>query len=161
MNIVKINNKHETMVDLELQLATNAKTLPHPSQFKEWVRVILTDKILNNVELTIRIVDEEEIKNLNYRYRNKQSVTNVLSFPVKLEVCIDYSMLGDIVICAPVIELQAKQQNKDLLAHWAHMVVHGVLHLLGYDHENDSDAIEMEELEIELMEKLGFPSPYE
>ncbi len=158
--IVKLKSKQEMTVDLELQIATNAKTLPHPAQFKEWVSVILANRINTNAELTIRIVDEEEIISLNYRYRNKNNSTNVLSFPVKLETHLDYNMLGDIVICASVVELQAKQQNKVLLAHWAHMVVHGILHLLGYDHENELEANEMENLEIELMQQLGFLSPY-
>ena len=159
--IIKITSQNKMTVDLELQIATNAKTLPHPAQFKEWVSVALTNRIPNNTELTIRIVDEEEIISLNYNYRNKNYSTNVLSFPVNLdETNINYNILGDIVICAAVVELQAKQQNKELLSHWAHMVVHGTLHLLGYDHKNELEANEMESLETELMHKLGFSSPY-
>jgi len=152
-------------VELELQIATNAKTLPHPSQFKEWVGVVLSDRLSsleneNDVELTIRIVDEEEIIDLNYRYRHKNGSTNVLSFPVEVDVDFNYYVLGDIVICAAVVELEAKQQNKELLSHWAHMVVHGILHLLGFDHENEVEAHKMENIEISLMKKLGFSSPY-
>ena len=152
-------------VELELQIATNAKTLPHPSQFKEWVGVVLSDQIthlenLNDVELTIRIVDEDEMVDLNYRYRHKNGSTNVLSFPVEVDVDFNYYVLGDIVICAAVVELEAKQQNKELLSHWAHMVVHGILHLLGFDHENEVEAHKMENIEISLMKKLGFSSPY-
>ena len=152
-------------VELELQIATNAKTLPHPSQFKEWVGVVLSDQIthlenLNDVELTIRIVDEDEMIDLNYRYRHKNGSTNVLSFPVQVDVDFDYHVLGDIVICAAVVELEAKQQNKELLSHWAHMVVHGILHLLGFDHENELTARRMENIEISLMKQLGFLSPY-
>ena len=158
--IVKIKSQNEMTVDLELQIATSAKTLPHPAQFKEWISVVLTNRISDNTELTIRIVDEEEIINLNYRYCNKNTSTNVLSFPVNFDSNIEYNILGDIVICASVVELQAKQQNKELLAHWAHMVVHGALHLLGFDHQNKSEAEEMERLEIELMQQLGFLSPY-
>ena len=158
--IVKIKSQNEMTVDLELQIATSAKTLPHPAQFKEWISVVLTNRIPDNTELTIRIVDEEEIINLNHRYCNKNTSTNVLSFPVNFDSNIEYNILGDIVICASVVELQAKQQNKELLAHWAHMVVHGALHLLGFDHQNKSEAEEMEKLEIELMRQLGFLSPY-
>ena len=152
-------------VELELQIATNAKTLPHPSQFKEWVGVVLSDRFsnlenANDVELTIRIVDEEEIIDLNYRYRHKNGSTNVLSFPVEVDVDFNYYVLGDIVICAAVVELEAKQQNKELLSHWAHMVVHGILHLLGFDHENELTARRMENIEISLMKQLGFLSPY-
>lgn len=159
-------------VELELQIATTAKTLPHPSQFKEWVRVVFSDHAiavnknkLNNIEITIRIVDEEEITDLNYHYRHKQGTTNVLSFPSeKIPPVIaeefDYNLIGDIVICAAVVEHEAKQQNKELLSHWAHMVIHGILHLLGYDHEKEQEAYLMENIEIDLMKQLGFLSPY-
>lgn len=156
-------------VELELQIATNAKTLPHPSQFKEWVGVVFSNNILTsknpaNLELTIRLVDEEEIIDLNGTYRHKAEPTNVLSFaeciPEQLEKKLNYNVLGDIVICASVVESEAKKQNKELLSHWAHMVIHGILHLLGYDHENLQEANEMENLEINLMKQLGFTSPY-
>lgn len=156
-------------VELELQIATNAKTLPHPSQFKEWVGVVFSNKLLtskdvSNLELTIRIVDEQEIIDLNGLYRHKNELTNVLSFseciPDQLEKELNYNVLGDIVICASVVEREAKKQNKELLSHWAHMVVHGILHLLGYDHENSQEANEMENIEINLMKQLGFTSPY-
>jgi probable rRNA maturation factor len=162
-------------VELELQIATTAKTLPHPSQFKEWVGVIFAKQeiTLNNplyanklsvmaddLEITIRIVDEPEITHLNNRYRHKNLPTNVLSFTCEIEQEFNYNLLGDIVICAPVVEYEAKQQDKDLLSHWAHMVIHGTLHLLGYDHQLEAEAIEMEKIEINLMKQLGFASPY-
>ena len=156
-------------IELELQIATNTKTLPHPSKFKEWVGVVfsnnnITAKHLDNLELTIRIVDQEEIIDLNYRYRHKKGSTNVLSFSGYLvesvEDGLEYNVLGDIVICAAVVEYEAKKQNKELLSHWAHMVVHGILHLLGYDHENEQEADIMENMEIILMHQLGFESPY-
>lgn len=148
-------------VDLELQIATNVKTLPHPSQFKEWVRVVFSNdleelKNFTNLELTIRIVDKQEIIDLNTRYRNKNVPTNVLSFPGYIEEKFDYHVLGDIVVCATVIEEEAKQQNKELLEHWAHMVIHGILHLLGYDHQNIIDANKMENLEVNLLNQIGF-----
>lgn len=152
-------------IDLELQIATNIKTLPHPSQFKKWVKVVFSNhfykvKHLKDLELTIRIVDEVEIKQLNHKYRNKNKVTNVLSFEGTIATAFDYYVLGDIIICAAVIEREAQQQRKELLSHWAHMVIHGILHLLNYDHEDPAEAAEMEQAEIVLMKKLGFSSPY-
>ena len=153
-------------LNLELQIVTNVKTLPHPSQFKKWVKAIVSHdidkfKAAEDLDLTIRVVDEEEMINLNSKYRNNPKPTNVLSFEGQVATEFNYNLLGDIVICANVIEEEARQQNKDLLSHWAHMVIHGVLHLLGYDHEHPVEAEEMEFLEIELMRKLGFASPYE
>lgn len=161
-NVVNLYNNN-MVVDLELQIATTTKTVPHPALFKTWMSVILANRLDTNAELTIRIVDEEEMIQLNARYSNKNKVTNVLSFPIHFESDLDgldSDILGDIVICAEVVELEAKQQNKELLSHWAHMVVHGVLHLLGFDHQNTIEANEMETLEIDLMQQLGFPSPY-
>lgn len=168
-NIVNLYNNNNMFVNLELQIATTTKTVPHPSLFKNWVSVILADRLDTDVELTIRIVDEQEMIQLNHKYRNKNKVTNVLSFPAELDDFedfpteadyLEYNVLGDIVICAQVIEKEAKQQEKDLLAHWAHMVVHGVLHLLGFDHQNVVEAEEMEYIETKLMQQLGFSSPY-
>ena len=146
-------------IDLELQIASQIKTLPHPAQFREWITVIL-NKRLTTAELTIRVVDEEEIKDLNKQYRNKEGATNVLSFPYEPYPGIATRLLGDIVICAPVVEKEAQAMNKPLLEHWAHMIVHGTLHLLGFDHEDDIDAKVMENLETEIMVKLGFSPPY-
>ncbi len=113
-----------------------------------------------NSELTIRIVDEEEMKELNMRWRGIDNSTNVLSFPAGDNI-IAPELLGDIAICAPVIEKEAIEQNKSQDAHWAHMVIHGVLHLLGYDHTNNDDAEIMESLEIKILNTLNFPNPYE
>lgn len=146
-------------IELELQIASDAKMLPHPAQIREWVSLTLWQR-LDNAELTIRIVDEEESAHLNFQYRNKRGATNVLSFPYKTLPNIKHSILGDIVICAPVVAKEAAQQGKSLLSHWAHMVIHGILHLLGFNHELDPEANEMETLETALMIKLGFPPPY-
>ncbi len=146
-------------IELELQIASNAKTLPHPAQIREWVSLTLYNRVETG-ELTIRIVDEEESAGLNQQYRNKLGPTNVLSFPYDPEPGIASRLLGDIVICAPVVEQEALEQNKSLLAHWAHMVIHGTLHLLGYTHEFDKEAAEMESLETELLLRLNFPPPY-
>ncbi len=146
-------------IELELQIATDAKTLPHPAQIREWVHLTLYNRI-ETAELTIRIVDEAESTTLNQQYRHKPGPTNVLSFPYDPEPGVASRLLGDIVICAPVVEQEAISQNKSLLAHFAHMVIHGLLHLLGYTHEFDIDAAEMENLETELLLRLNFPPPY-
>lgn len=146
-------------IDLELQIASKVKTLPHPAQFREWVSAAIGDEI-NTGELTIRVVDEEEMSKLNLQFRNKKGPTNVLSFPYEPHPAVASRLLGDIVICAPVIEKEAKKHNKELLAHWAHMIVHGILHLMGYNHEEDDDAHEMENLETDILVNLGYEPPY-
>ena len=149
-------------IELELQIASNAKTLPHPSQFREWISVALLDEV-EETELTIRIVDKEEMTELNEQYRNKKGPTNVLSFIGSMEhegTKINDDYLGDIVICAPIIEKEAAENDKELLAHWAHIVIHGALHLLGHDHNKDKEAKTMQQLETKLLAKLGYPPPY-
>lgn len=146
-------------INLELQIASTIQTLPHPAQFKEWVGAALWNR-LDTGELTIRIVDEEEITRLNEQYRGKKGPTNVLSFPYDPMPGITVNLLGDIVICAPLVEAEAHEQHKILLAHWAHLVVHGCLHLLEFNHEYPAEAVEMENLETEILLKLGFPPPY-
>jgi len=146
-------------IELELQIASNIKTLPHPAQFREWISVTLFQR-LDTAELTIRIVDEEEGAALNEQYREKQGATNVLSFPYQPMPGVASRLLGDIVICAPIVEKEAEEHNKPLISHWAHMVIHGTLHLLGYNHEVESEAIEMETLETAILLQLGFEPPY-
>lgn len=133
---------------------------PTPQQIEQWAVAALTFKKPNS-ELCIRIVDEAEMTTLNDRYRNKNQPTNVLSFPADIPEEVETGLLGDIAICAPVIESEAVEQNKDLLAHWAHMVVHGCLHLTGYDHVADDEAMMMEATEIGILAALGYPNPYE
>jgi len=108
----------------------------------------------------VRIVDEAEITALNRQYRGKDGATNVLSFPFEAMAGVETGQLGDVVICAPVVAAEAVTQGKSLQAHWAHIVMHGVLHLLGYDHHRDAEAQEMEALETRLLASLGFPDPY-
>lgn len=146
-------------IELELQIASDAQTLPHPSQFRDWIGMTLADKY-DNVEMTIRIVDIDEMTMLNQTYRKKIGPTNVLSFPAEISSEFEINLLGDIVICAPVVQREAEDADIDLLAHWAHMVVHGTLHLLGFDHENDEEAEVMEKLETQILTKLGYPAPY-
>lgn len=113
-----------------------------------------------NEDMTIRVVDSNESQQLNHQYRGKDKPTNVLSFPSDLPEEIGINLLGDLVICAPVVAEEAKQQSKPLLAHWAHMVIHGTLHLQGYDHIEDDQAEAMEALEIKLLQGLNFANPY-
>ena len=111
-------------------------------------------------EVTVRIVDEAESNELNLTYRGKDKPTNVLSFPFEAPPGLELPLLGDLVICRQVVEREAEEQGKPLMAHWAHMVVHGSLHLLGYDHIDDEEAEEMEQLERDIMQELGFADPY-
>ena len=137
---------------LAVQYASDAETIPTRPQFRRWVKSALKKE----AEITLRIVDEPEGMDLNKQFREKASATNVLTF-----VYDDTAPLsGDIVLCAPVVETEASDQHKSLLAHYAHLTVHGVLHLQGYDHEDDDDAKIMEQLETEIVIKLGFGNPY-
>ena len=146
-------------IHVELQYAFRDKNIPGSSVIKSWVRAALCD-LRKNAELTVRIVDKDEMAELNQRWRQASGTTNVLSFPATGTESIVPDLLGDIVICAPVVEKEAQQQNKSLTGHWAHMVIHGVLHLLGYDHNEENDAEIMENLEIQILAKLGIENPY-
>lgn len=145
---------------LDLQLAVEDDSqLPSEQDFQSWLDYTLT-QFQPDSELTIRIVDSEESHQLNHDYRGKDKPTNVLSFPFEVPPGVEINLLGDLVICKQVVEDEAVQQQKPLTAHWAHMVVHGSLHLLGYDHIQDEEAEEMESLETEIMQGLGFEDPY-
>ncbi len=134
------------------------KNIPEKSQFETWVEHVLpADKYW---ELVLTIIDEENMAELNQQFRNKSGATNVLSFPAQIPEGIDVPLLGDIIICAPVVAREAEEQQKQLLHHWAHLTIHGTLHLLGYDHMDLTEAVAMEQLEINAMETLGFPNPY-
>ena len=144
---------------LDIQSASTSEDAPDEQSIKRWVGAVI-DSNQGDTELSVRIVDEPEGKLLNETYRGTSGATNVLSFPFENQTPEPLPLIGDIVVCAPIVQREAKQQNKDLNAHWAHMIIHGVLHLLGYDHQNDSEAAVMEGLETEIMQKLGFPPPY-
>ncbi|WP_076543108.1 rRNA maturation RNase YbeY [Shewanella sp. UCD-KL21] len=147
-------------LDLDLQIAVaDSSKLPSQSEFELWVTTALGNTMAQ-AELTIRIVENTESQQLNNTYRGKDKPTNVLSFPFEAPPGIELPLLGDLIISAEVVELEANQQNKPLVAHWAHMVIHGCLHLLGYDHIIDNEAEEMESLETQLIEGLGFSNPY-
>lgn len=133
---------------------------PGDEVIQQWVEQVLGAENKHDAELTVRIVDESESAALNEEYRHKSNSTNVLSFPFECPEEIELNLLGDLVICAPVVEREAKQQGKNSQAHWAHMLVHGILHLLGYDHIEEVDAQQMEAREIEILESMGFSNPY-
>jgi probable rRNA maturation factor len=148
------------MLELDLQVATLAADLPSVAQFRAWCEIALRQRAADS-ELTIRLVDEAEGLELNHTYRQRDYATNVLSFPADVpDGLLDIPLLGDLVICVPVVEREALEQEKTPEAHWAHLVIHGCLHLLGYDHIDDDEAEEMEALERTLLAELGHPDPY-
>ncbi|MBF7730921.1 rRNA maturation RNase YbeY [Pseudomonas sp. N040] len=149
------------MLELDLQLASTAPDLPSAADFRRWCELALRQRTADS-ELTIRLVDEAEARELNHTWRHKDYATNVLSFPADIpDGLLDIPLLGDLVICAPVVAREAAEQGKTLPAHWAHLVIHGCLHLLGYDHIDEAEAEEMETLERELLAELGHPDPYD
>ncbi|WP_448213311.1 rRNA maturation RNase YbeY [Colwellia sp. MEBiC06753] len=148
------------MITVDIQRAINEENLPTDQDFQLWAEAALLP-YNKPFELTIRIVDETESQTLNHTYRAKDKPTNVLSFPFEVPDGIELDLLGDLVICAEVVDQEAHEQHKTLNAHWAHMTIHGCLHLLGFDHISDEEAEEMEALEIDILQKLGFNNPYE
>ena len=145
---------------VDLQVATeNIEGLPTEEQIVQWATAAVQPEG-DEVEMTVRIVDEAESHELNLTYRGKDRPTNVLSFPFECPDQVELPLLGDLVICRQVVEREAAEQEKPLMSHWAHMVVHGSLHLLGYDHIEDNEAEEMESLETQIMQGLGFDDPY-
>ena len=139
-------------LDITIQIASELANIPAKLQFKKWAKAALrVDTVV-----TIRIVDAQEALELNSTYRGKDYATNVLTFPLTEEPI----LMGDIIICAPVVAAEAGTQNKDLMAHYVHLTVHGMLHLCGFDHENEYQAELMESLEITILQKLGYANPY-
>ena len=130
----------------------SGEQMPSVAQFRKWARSALAV----DAEITLRIVDELEGRTLNRTYRGKDYATNVLTFPLTEEPL----LMGDIILCAPVVAKEAQDQHKSLQAHFAHLTIHGVLHLQGYDHETEPQAELMEANEIRMMRKLGYADPY-
>jgi probable rRNA maturation factor len=140
-------------LSLAVQYASVAKHVPTRAQLRRWIKAALQC----NVNITLRIVDEPEGRALNKKFRGKDYATNVLTFTYDDAE----PMSGDVVICAPVVEKEAREQRKELLAHYAHLAIHAILHLQGYGHERDADAAEMESRETAIMLKLGYADPYQ
>lgn len=153
-------SNHPTSIHVDVDNACEADDVPSDELFLYWSTCAL-EGLRAQAEIAIRIVDETESAALNTQYRQKTSATNVLSFPSDLpEDCIP-PILGDLAICAAVVAREAHEQQKPLLAHWAHMVIHGVLHLSGFDHIDDSEAEIMETREVAILKTLGFADPYQ
>jgi len=149
------------MLELDLQLASDTAELPAEADFRRWCELALQQRSADS-ELTIRIVDESEARELNHTWRHKDYATNVLSFPADIpDGLLDIPLLGDLVICAPVVAREAADQGKGQRRLTGHLVIHGCLHLLGYDHIEDAEAEEMEALERKLLAELGHPDPYD
>ncbi len=150
------------MYQIIIQCLVAKEQAPKPALLRKWAKAALSAQ-LDSAEVTLRIVEKTEMTELNSMYRKKQGPTNVLSFPADLpdDIEMDMPILGDIVICADVVNNEAAAQGKTKDAHWAHMIVHGIYHLLGHDHEKDDEAEVMEQLEIATLQKLGFGNPYE
>jgi len=160
-------------VEVDVQYASVEADLPNKKTLSHWINVALSSipieqtgdlpgKILrqHQVEMTIRLVDEAEATQLNETWRGGVGPTNVLSFPFECPPGVNMPLLGDIIICVPLVAHEATEQNKSLSAHWTHLVIHGTLHLLGYDHIAESQAQIMENLEIRILHDLGYPNPY-
>ncbi len=147
------------MNQIEIQAVFESEGQPDQQQIQLWVDTALDD-YGQDTEIVVRIVDEQESAELNEQYRHKSGPTNILSFPVDVPEGIELDLLGDLVICAPVVEKEALEQDKLLAHHWAHIIVHGVLHLLGYDHIDDDEAELMENKEIAILNKLHINNPY-
>ena len=143
------------MLELDLQLATDGQH-PDEAQLRRWCELALRQRTADS-ELTIRLVDEAEGRELNHTWRHKDYATNVLSFPAEIpDGILDIPLLGDLVICAPVVAREAAEQGKALEAHWAHLVIHGCLHLLGYDHMEPEDEKVMLARQEEILNELGY-----
>ena len=163
------------MAIVDIQKISTLDT-PSENDFQQWAEAALHNQALHNqtrqhqkpdAEVTIRLVDEPESQALNLQYRDKDKPTNVLSFPFEMpeglpaEAIAEIQLIGDLIICVPVIEREAREQNKKLAQHWAHIVIHGILHLLGYDHIEETDAEEMEQLERDILTTLNIDDPYQ
>lgn len=150
-------------VQVDIEIASASQQIPDSTLIEQWIGAALAQVESFNrtdAEVSLYIVDEDEGQSLNQQYRAKDYPTNVLSFPADLPEELNLPLLGDLVVCAPVVEREALEQQKTLTAHWAHMLVHGTLHLLGFDHIDDDEAEAMEALETRILTSLGFDAPY-
>ena len=146
-------------IKIAIQIRTKCSFIPSRYYFQRWVNKALLNRTAHS-EITLRLVDKKESAYLNETFRHKKGPTNILSFPFEPPPDIYSPLLGDLVIYAGLVNQEAAQQKKTRLAHWAHLVMHGCLHLIGYDHMNPKDARKMETLEIQLLEELAYENPY-
>lgn len=146
---------------IDIESNSRSQRIPATELLESWITAALNSQQLEDAEVSLYIVDENESQELNAEYRGKDKPTNVLSFPADIPEEVGIPLLGDLVVCAPVVEREAQEQGKTLEAHWAHMLIHGSLHLLGFDHVLDDEAEVMEALETEIITGLGFPAPYQ
>jgi probable rRNA maturation factor len=146
-------------VVVDTRFAARRPWVPRPSQFARWARIAL-ERQAQPTRLSVYVVGAARSRALNARYRGKNNPTNVLSFAGAGKGPDGVKEIGELVICAPVVEREARAQGKSRQSHWAHMTVHGVLHLLGFDHERAADTRKMAKLEVQLLDKLGFSDPY-
>jgi len=147
-------------MNINLDVQREVDVLPKDDELLKWLKETLEFEQYGDAELTIRFVDEKESADLNEQYRHKKGATNILSFPFDAPAEVELNLLGDLIICSDIVRKEAKEQKKEELAHWAHMVVHGTLHLLGYDHLTDEQASIMETKEIKILSQLGYTDPY-
>jgi probable rRNA maturation factor len=146
---------------IDIENNSQSEQVPAFAELERWISAALKSQQFEEAEVSVYIVDEEEGQELNAQYRGKDYPTNVLSFPADIAEEVGIPLLGDLVICAPVVEREAQEQGKTLAAHWAHMLVHGTLHLVGFDHIEDDEAEIMETLETQIVTGLGYPAPYQ
>lgn len=145
--------------DVGVSYGISRKGVPSSRSFKRWAEAACQGRI-KRADIAIRVVDEKEGRALNKHYRGKDYATNVLSFPAELPEGVTLPLLGDLVICVPVVVREAQEQHKTIAAHYAHLTIHGVLHLLGLDHNNDNEALVMEAIEREILADMGYSDPY-
>ena len=146
---------------IDIESNSQSTQIPALGELERWISAALQSQKFKEAEVSVYIVDESEGQELNSQYRGKDYPTNVLSFPADIAEEVGIPLLGDLVVCAPVVEREAQEQDKTLQAHWAHMLVHGTLHLVGFDHIDDDEAEVMETLETQIVTGLGYPAPYQ
>lgn len=157
--VKKASSRRKPLLQLSIQNRSRRSDVPAPAALRRWALAVLP-AVRDSWQLGIRIVDGREGAALNRQFRGKTTATNVLSFPYAIHPSVRRCFLGDLVICASVVAAEAKAENKPLAAHWAHMVVHGILHLRGYDHLTEREARVMEAVEARVLRRLGFANPY-
>jgi probable rRNA maturation factor len=146
---------------IDIENNSQSQQIPALAELERWISAALQSQTLADAEVSVYIVDEDEGQELNAQYRSKDYPTNVLSFPADIAEEVGIPLLGDLVVCAPIVEREAQEQGKTLQAHWAHMLIHGTLHLVGFDHIDDNEAETMETLETQIVTGLGYPAPYQ